>query len=98
MSSEPNVLEPIKTPYKLNFLDDQQVETCKKRPSEFSKPFMLSVRESKMHSKTPDILAYSTTKDGKDVIFRLGTLTCKGALPTGVAPAITAVWLAEGSR
>jgi saccharopine dehydrogenase-like NADP-dependent oxidoreductase len=57
---------------------------------------MLSVRESKMHSKTPDILAYSTTKDGKDVIFRLGTLTCKGALPTGVAPAITAVWLAEG--
>jgi hypothetical protein len=26
MSSEPNVLEPIKTPYKLNFLDDQQVD------------------------------------------------------------------------
>lgn len=35
-------------------------------------------------------------KDGKDVTFRLGTLTCKGALPTGVAPAIAAVWLAEG--
>ena len=28
--------------------------------------------------------------------FRLGTLTCKGALPTGVAPAIAAVWLADG--
>jgi saccharopine dehydrogenase-like NADP-dependent oxidoreductase len=26
----------------------------------------------------------------------MGTLTCKGALPTGVAPAITAIWLAEG--
>ena len=26
MSSEPNVLEPIKTPYKLNFLDDQQLD------------------------------------------------------------------------
>jgi saccharopine dehydrogenase-like NADP-dependent oxidoreductase len=49
-----------------------------------------------MHTKTPDILAYSTTKDGKDVTYRLGTLTCKGALPTGVAPAIAAVWLAEG--
>ena len=28
--------------------------------------------------------------------YRLGTLTCKGPLPTGVAPAIAAVWLAEG--
>jgi saccharopine dehydrogenase-like NADP-dependent oxidoreductase len=36
------------------------------------------------------------TKDGKDVTYRLGTLTCKGALPTGVGPAIAAVWLAEG--
>jgi saccharopine dehydrogenase (NAD+, L-lysine-forming) len=36
------------------------------------------------------------TKDGKEVTYRLGTLTCKGALPTGVAPAIAAVWLAEG--
>jgi len=26
MSSEPNVIEPIKTPYKLNFLDDQQLD------------------------------------------------------------------------
>jgi len=36
------------------------------------------------------------TKDGQEVTYRMGTLTCKGALPTGVAPAIAAIWLAEG--
>lgn len=36
------------------------------------------------------------TKDGKDVTYRMGTLTCKGALPTGAGPAIAAIWLAEG--
>ncbi len=36
------------------------------------------------------------TKDGKEVVYRLGTMTCKGALPTGSAPAIAAIWLAEG--
>ncbi|MCK4725870.1 MAG: saccharopine dehydrogenase NADP-binding domain-containing protein [Anaerolineales bacterium] len=36
------------------------------------------------------------TKDGEEMIYRMGTLTCKGALPTGVAPAIAAIWLAEG--
>jgi saccharopine dehydrogenase-like NADP-dependent oxidoreductase len=36
------------------------------------------------------------TKDGKPLAYRLGTLTCKGALPTGVAPARAASWLAEG--
>lgn len=36
------------------------------------------------------------TKDGKPTTYRLGTLTVKGALPTGVAPAIAAIWLAEG--
>lgn len=36
------------------------------------------------------------TKDGKEVTYRLGTLTCRGALPTGVAPAVAAIWLAEG--
>jgi len=35
-------------------------------------------------------------KDGDDVTYRMGTLTCKGALPTGAAPAIAAIWLAEG--
>jgi hypothetical protein len=36
------------------------------------------------------------TKGGKAVTYRLGTLTCKGALPTGMAPARAAIWLAEG--
>jgi saccharopine dehydrogenase (NAD+, L-lysine-forming) len=36
------------------------------------------------------------TKDGEAVTYRLGTLTCKGALPTGLAPAIASIWLAEG--
>jgi saccharopine dehydrogenase-like NADP-dependent oxidoreductase len=35
-------------------------------------------------------------KDGQEVTYRLGTLTCKGALPTGVGPAVSAIWLAEG--
>jgi saccharopine dehydrogenase (NAD+, L-lysine-forming) len=52
-------------------------------------------------AKPPDwtkeiVTVIKGTKDGKDVTYRLGTLTCKGALPTGVAPAIAAVWLAEG--
>jgi saccharopine dehydrogenase-like NADP-dependent oxidoreductase len=36
------------------------------------------------------------TKDGKEVTYRLGTVTCKGALPTGLVPALAAIWLAEG--
>jgi saccharopine dehydrogenase-like NADP-dependent oxidoreductase len=36
------------------------------------------------------------TRDGKPVTFRVGTLTVKGSLPTGVAPSIAAQWLAEG--
>ncbi|MBN1149371.1 MAG: saccharopine dehydrogenase NADP-binding domain-containing protein [Anaerolineales bacterium] len=35
-------------------------------------------------------------KDGKDITYRLGTLTVKGALPTGAAPALAAIWLASG--
>jgi saccharopine dehydrogenase-like NADP-dependent oxidoreductase len=35
-------------------------------------------------------------KEGREITYRLGTLTVKGSLPTGVAPAIAAVWLAEG--
>ncbi len=35
-------------------------------------------------------------KDGRETIYRLGTMTVKGALPTGSAPAITAIWLAQG--
>jgi saccharopine dehydrogenase-like NADP-dependent oxidoreductase len=36
------------------------------------------------------------THDGQMVTYRLGTLTVKGALPTGVAPSIAAQWLAQG--
>ena len=36
------------------------------------------------------------TKEGREITYRLGTLTVKGALPTGAAPAIVAIWLAEG--
>jgi saccharopine dehydrogenase-like NADP-dependent oxidoreductase len=35
-------------------------------------------------------------KDGQVITYRLGTLTLKGALPTGVVPARGAVWQAEG--
>jgi len=35
-------------------------------------------------------------RGSKTLTYRLGTLTCKGALPTGVAPARAALWLAEG--
>jgi len=38
----------------------------------------------------------SGTIRGERVIYRLGTLTVKGALPTGAAPAVAAIWLAEG--
>lgn len=36
------------------------------------------------------------TAAGQPVTYRLGTLTVKGSLPTGVAPAVAAIWLAEG--
>ncbi len=36
------------------------------------------------------------SKDGKEVTYRLGTVTCRGALPTGLVPALAAIWLAEG--
>ena len=36
------------------------------------------------------------TCGGNTITYRLGTLTVKGALPTGVAPSIAAQWLAVG--
>jgi saccharopine dehydrogenase-like NADP-dependent oxidoreductase len=35
------------------------------------------------------------TKDGRPCTYRVGTLTCKSPLPTGVVPARGAVWQAE---
>ncbi len=73
--------------------------------------FMVSMLSGYVHSVT-DLLAppksqppdwtkeivteVHGTKDGKEIVYRMGTLTCKGALPTGVAPAIAAIWLGEG--
>lgn len=53
----------------------------KNRPPDWTKEIVTEVRGK---------------KDGRAMTYRLGTLTCKGALPTGVAPARTAIWLAEG--
>jgi lysine 6-dehydrogenase len=36
------------------------------------------------------------TQDGKELLYRLGTLTALGSLPTGVAPSVAAQWLAAG--
>jgi saccharopine dehydrogenase-like NADP-dependent oxidoreductase len=36
------------------------------------------------------------TRDGKTVVYRVGTLTVKGSLPTGVGPSIAAQWLGTG--
>jgi saccharopine dehydrogenase-like NADP-dependent oxidoreductase len=36
------------------------------------------------------------TKEGRPLTYRMGTLTPIGSLPTGVAPSITAQWLASG--
>ena len=35
-------------------------------------------------------------KDGKTITYRLGTVTLKGAKPTGTVPALAAIWMAEG--
>jgi saccharopine dehydrogenase-like NADP-dependent oxidoreductase len=35
-------------------------------------------------------------KNGQEVRYRVSTLTCNGALPTGVAPSIASIWLAQG--
>jgi len=53
----------------------------KNRPPDWTKEIVTEVRG---------------TKDGRAKIYRLGALTCKGSLPTGAAPARTAIWLAEG--
>jgi saccharopine dehydrogenase (NAD+, L-lysine-forming) len=36
------------------------------------------------------------TRQGEGVTYRLGTVTCKGAQPTGTAPARAAIWMAQG--
>ncbi|UCC64829.1 MAG: saccharopine dehydrogenase NADP-binding domain-containing protein [Anaerolineae bacterium] len=36
------------------------------------------------------------TSEGRELLYRLGTLTASGSLPTGVAPSVAAQWLASG--
>jgi saccharopine dehydrogenase-like NADP-dependent oxidoreductase len=57
------------------------LEPPKAKPPEWSKEIVTEIRG---------------TKNGEKVLYRMGTLTTKGALPTGVVPAITAIWLAQG--
>jgi saccharopine dehydrogenase (NAD+, L-lysine-forming) len=57
------------------------LEPTKAKPPEWSKEIVTEI---------------CGTKNGENVLYRMGTLTTKGALPTGVVPAITAIWLAEG--
>jgi len=53
---------------------------AKKKPPDWTKEIVTEIHGS---------------KDGEELTYRMGTLTCKGALPTGAAPAIAAIWLAE---
>jgi saccharopine dehydrogenase-like NADP-dependent oxidoreductase len=57
------------------------LEPSKNQPPDWTKEIVTEVRG---------------IRDGKPMTYRLGTLTVKGALPTGVAPSITAQWLAQG--
>jgi len=54
---------------------------AKAKPPDWTKEIVTEIRGS---------------KDGEEKTYRMGTLTCKGALPTGAAPAIAAIWLSEG--
>jgi saccharopine dehydrogenase (NAD+, L-lysine-forming) len=102
-------VEKVRVLTDFGFAGDEPVniEGCSVKPRDL----MISLLSGYVHSVT-DLLAPPTakppdwtkeivteihgTKDGKSVTYRLGTLTCKGALPTGAAPAIAAIWLAEG--
>ncbi len=57
------------------------LEPPKNKPPDWTKEIVTEVRG---------------TRFGKKVTYRLGTLTVKGALPTGVSPSIVIQWLAEG--
>jgi saccharopine dehydrogenase-like NADP-dependent oxidoreductase len=57
------------------------LEPPKNRPPDWTKEIVTEVKG---------------TRHGKPVTYRLGTLTVKGALPTGVVPSVVAQWLAQG--
>jgi saccharopine dehydrogenase-like NADP-dependent oxidoreductase len=104
-----NTIEKIRVLADFGFASKEPVNVAGN--SVAPRDLMISLLAGYVHSVT-DLLAPATskppdwakeivteirgTKDGKVITYRLGTLTCKGARPTGVAPAIAAIWLAEG--
>lgn len=102
-------IEKIRVLIEFGFGDRDPVNV--KGASVIPRDMMVSMLSGYVHSLT-DLLAPAKTRppdwtkeivteingrrDDKAITFRMGTLTCKGALPTGVAPAIAAIWLAEG--
>lgn len=49
-----------------------------------------------MHWTKEIVTEVKGTRGGRELVYRLGTLTPIGSLPTGVAPSIVAGWLAAG--
>jgi len=104
-----NTIERIKVLADYGFASQESVEVGGK--SVIPRDFMVAMLSGYVPSVT-DLLAPANnkppnwtkeivteirgSKDGEEKTYRIGTLTCKGALPTGAAPAIAAIWLAEG--
>jgi lysine 6-dehydrogenase len=104
-----NTIEKVRVLADFGFAGEEPVNVAGN--SVKPRDLMISLLSGNVHSVT-DLLAPASnqppdwvkeivteirgTKHGKEMVYRLGTLTCKGALPTGVAPAIAAIWLAEG--
>jgi saccharopine dehydrogenase-like NADP-dependent oxidoreductase len=102
-------IEKVRVLIEFGFGDREPVDV--KGASVVPRDMMVSMLSGYVHSLT-DLLSPAKTrppdwtkeivteihgrKDGKAITYRMGTLTCKGALPTGVGPAISAIWLAEG--
>jgi saccharopine dehydrogenase-like NADP-dependent oxidoreductase len=102
-------VEKVRVLADFGFADDEPVEV--KGQSVVPRDFLVAMMSGYVptidellappKTKPPDwvkeiVTEVRGTKGGKDLTYRLGTLTCKGALPTGVAPARAAVWLADG--
>lgn len=105
----PQVVEKVRVLIEFGFASEEAVEVKGKPvvPRELMVALMsgyvppitdfLAPPESEPPDWTKEIVTeVRGTKDGEEMVYRLGTLTCKGALPTGVAPAQAAIWLAEG--
>ncbi len=101
-------IEKVMVLDKFGFNSDQPVDVNGQQV--VPRDLMLAVMADYVHELT-DILAppsvqppdwvkeivteIAGTKGGKDYTYRLGTVTCKGPLPTGAVPAFAAIWLAQ---